>query len=107
MADAEDGTIPGTADGPAGPGPAASPHLKTKSALVDEIRSAMRAQGITQTQAAKVIGLNKSEMSRLLNGKHHLFSVHRLLRALINLDMEVVITVRPRGAMGGKRIKLV
>lgn len=107
MADPDQDIIRGTADVLADLGSATSPQFRTKAALVDQIRLALRENGLTQTQGARVIGINKSEMSRLLNGKFHLFSVDRLMRALVTLDVEVAITVRRRGSSTGETIEIV
>ena len=52
----------------------------------------------TQRKAASVLGIATSDMSDLMNGKLKRFSLERLERFLVALDMDVRIRIAPRKA---------
>ena len=76
-------------------------HL-LKAELVSRIGTIIRQRGLTQVEAAKVLGLYQPDVSRLLRGSFREYSVERLLRLLTALgrDIEVVIREPPLTARG-------
>lgn len=59
--------------------PDADAHL-LKAGLVTRIDAITRQRGLTQTQAARLLGLSQPDVSRLLRGDFREYSLERLLR---------------------------
>ncbi len=74
----------------------AETHL-LKAGLVNRIQEIIRARGLTQTAAAKHLGLSQPDVSRLLNGQFRDVSVERLMRLLNRLGCDVDIVIRDHG----------
>lgn len=72
-------------------------HL-LKASLVSRIQDVIEAEGWTQAQAAKRMGIAQPDVSRLLRGRFRDYSVERLMRFLAALGCEVEILVRRKGA---------
>lgn len=71
-----------------------------KSDLASELRRAIAARGLTQTEAARVLELPQPHLSRLLRGHFENFSVERLMKLLVAIGLDVAIVVRERGDAG-------
>lgn len=70
------------------------------------IRDTIRARGLTQAEAAELLGAAQPDVSDLVRGKLGRFSVDRLLRYLGALNMEVRIQVRSSDASpAGPRVE--
>lgn len=67
-----------------------------KAEMARLVRAAVRQRGLTQLQAAEVLGLRQPDVSDLVRGKLGRFSRMRLERMLNALDMEIRIQVGPR-----------
>lgn len=67
-----------------------------KAELARFIRKALRERGLTQEQAAELLGVRQPDVSDLIRGKLARFSRLRLERFLNALDMEIRIQVGPR-----------
>jgi predicted XRE-type DNA-binding protein len=67
-----------------------------KAELARVIRKAVRDRGLTQAQAAELLGAAQPDISDLIRGKLSRFSMERLERFLNALDIEVRIQVGPR-----------
>jgi predicted XRE-type DNA-binding protein len=67
-----------------------------KAELARVIRRTIRDRGLTQTAAADLLAVKQPDVSDLMRGKLARFSMERLERFLIALDMEIRIQVRPR-----------
>ncbi len=81
--------------------PDADAHL-VKAELVSRIDDIVRKRGITQTEAARLPGLSRPDVSRLPRGDFREHSLERLLRLLTALGRDVDIVIRqPRSAAGG------
>ncbi len=61
--------------------------------LVSEI---IKKRGLTQKQAAAIIGIPQSKVSCLMNGKLSNFSMDHLFELLNALDTDVEIIVKPK-----------
>ena len=64
--------------------PDADAHL-VKAELVSRIDGIVRKRGITQTEAARLLGLSQPDVSRLLRGDFREYSLERLFRLLTAL----------------------
>ncbi len=72
--------------------PDAGAHL-IKAEIISRIDDIVRDRGITQTEAARLMGLSQPDVSRLLRGDFREYSLERLFRLLTALgrDMDIVI----------------
>src|SRR3954468_9304979 len=68
-----------------------------KAQLVREIRDIIKRRRLTQAKAAELLGLKQPDVSMLITGRVHKFSLERLLRCVRRLDRDVTIIIRPRG----------
>jgi len=75
--------------------PNAGEHL-LKASLVVQLHRLIKARKLTQTTAAKRIGVKQPDLSKILHGHFQGFSLERLMRMLTAFDQDVEITVRPR-----------
>ncbi len=73
--------------------PDADAHL-LKAELVTRLDRIIRQRGITQVEAAKLLGLSQPDVSRLLRGNFREYSMERLLRLLTVLGRDVNIVIR-------------
>ncbi len=73
-----------------------------KAQLVREIRDILKRRKLTQAKAADLLGLKQPDVSALITGRVHKFSLERLLRCVRRLDRDVVMVIRPKrsGARG-------
>ena len=70
--------------------PDADAHL-LKAELVSRIDSIVRQRRITQTEAARLLGLSQPDVSRLLRGDFRQYSLERLFRLLMALGRDIDI----------------
>ena len=86
--------------------PDADAHV-VKAELVTRIDAIIRRRGITQAEAARLLGLSQPDVSRLLRGDFREYSLERLLRLLVTLgrDIEIVIR-RPRSPVEGGTLRI-
>jgi predicted XRE-type DNA-binding protein len=71
-------------------------ELLVKAELVRQISNLIDARSLTQTEAAKMLGIDQPKVSALLNGKLSGFSTDRLFRFLNALGSDVEIRVLPK-----------
>jgi predicted XRE-type DNA-binding protein len=69
--------------------------LFTKALLAIEIKQAIESRGLTQQQAAVILGLDQPKISAIVRGRLDGFSAERLLRFLTELGCDVEIRVSP------------
>ncbi len=67
-----------------------------KANLVDKISQVIKKKKMTQTQAAKILGVNQSRVSSLLSGNLDLFSIEMLMQFLQDLGQDIEIVVKPK-----------
>jgi predicted XRE-type DNA-binding protein len=79
--------------------PNAEEH-QLKAALVVQLMRLIRARKLTQTAAAKQIGIKQPDLSNILRGHYRGYSVERLMRMLTAFDQDVEITVKPHKKAG-------
>ncbi len=83
----------------------ADAHI-VKAELVTRIDAIVRQRGITQTEAARLLGLSQPDISRLLRGDFREYSLERLLRLLTALGRDIDIVIRQPRAAGGGRLRV-
>ena len=71
-------------------------ELLLKAQIVVTLRRLIKARNLTQTEAAKRIGIGQPDLSNVLRGRFRGYSTERLMRMLTAFDQDVEITVRPR-----------
>ena len=73
-------------------------ELLMKAELVRQISNLIDAKRLTQTEAAKILGIDQPKVSALLNGKLSGFSTDRLFRFLnaLGSDVEIRVILQPR-----------
>jgi predicted XRE-type DNA-binding protein len=79
-------------------------EMLIKAQLVSKIAEILDRKGLTQTEAASLLGLTQPKLSRLLRGGFRGVSERRLLDCLTRLgrDVEIVVKERPRSKDHGK-----
>ena len=70
--------------------------LLAKSELVSRICEIIAKRGLTQAQAAGILGVNQPKVSALMHGNLDGFSSDRLFRFLNALGNDIEIAVKPR-----------
>ncbi len=83
----------------------ADAHI-VKAELVTRIDTIVRQRGITQAEAARLLGLSQPDVSRLLRGDFREYSLERLLRLLTALGRDIDIVIRQPRAGGGGRLRV-
>ena len=80
-----------------------APELLAKARLAYRISSIMEKKGLTQHQAAKILGIDQPKVSALVRGHLEKFSLQRLCEYLTALGCDVTIQVREKpGTRAGK-----
>jgi predicted XRE-type DNA-binding protein len=72
----------------------------TKALLSRAIVKAIKARGLTQIQAAAVLGTTQPKVSDVVRGNLAGFTIDRLIRYLTALNMDVRIAVSPSASAG-------
>jgi predicted XRE-type DNA-binding protein len=67
-----------------------------KAKLTVAIHELIKRRGLTQTEAADLLGTTQPQVSALMRCRAGNFSIERLLRFLNALGQDVEITVRPK-----------
>jgi predicted XRE-type DNA-binding protein len=79
-----------------------------KAQLILQILTLIRARGLTQTAAARLLGLPQPKVSLLFRGQVAGFSTDRLIRFLNRLDQDVEIVIRTKpAAQRAARVRVV
>ena len=80
----------------------------TRAVLCFAIDRIITERKLTQTEAARVMGIHQSAVSLLRGYRLNKFSVERLMRLLTAMGQDVVIEIRPRGVKkGAGRVRVV
>ncbi len=79
--------------------PNAEEH-QLKAALVVQLKRLIAERELTQTAAAKLIGMKQPDLSKLLRGDLRLVSVEKLMRMLTAFAQDVEITLKPHRKRG-------
>lgn len=76
-------------------------RLKVRSDLLSETQDVIRKRGLTQTAAAKLLGVHPPRVSDLMRGRIDLFSIETLIDMLSRLGLSVrLVIVRSRKKAG-------
>jgi predicted XRE-type DNA-binding protein len=73
-----------------------------RAELMRRISESIRARGLTQAEAAELLGTTQPTVSDLVRGKLSRFSLERLIAFLNALGQDVEIVVRAHPADGGR-----
>jgi predicted XRE-type DNA-binding protein len=73
--------------------------LQMKAELTRQLYHRIRALGLTQTAAGKLLGLKQPDVSKLMQGRYTGFSVDRLLSLLNALEVDIEIVLRPHNSV--------
>ena len=68
-------------------------HLRVRADLVIQIQQALKVRGLTQAEAAKLLGVTQPRVSDLVRGRIDLFSVDSLIDMLARLGVRVKVVV--------------
>jgi predicted XRE-type DNA-binding protein len=73
-----------------------------KARLTLQIHSIVKARGLTQAQAGKLLGIKQPHVSALMRNRAGNFSVGRLMEFLTALGQDIEIIVKPTRKMQGE-----
>jgi len=73
-----------------------------KARLTLRIYRLLKARGLKQTDAGKILGIKQPHVSALMRNRSGTFSVERLMEFLTALGQDVEITVRPARKQHGE-----
>lgn len=71
-------------------------NLKLRSQLMQELEALIRTKGLTQTEAAELLGIQQSRVSDLVRGKIDRFSIDTLVNLLAKAGRCVEVRVKRR-----------
>jgi len=71
-------------------------RLLARAQVMARVAQIIKERGLTQKEAAKLLGLPQSKVSCLLSGKLSLFSLDHLFELLNILDRDVEIIIKPK-----------
>jgi predicted XRE-type DNA-binding protein len=79
-------------------------EMLIKAQLVTKIAEIIKRKGLTQTQAAELLGMPQPKLSNLLRGRFRGVSERRLMDCLTKLgrDVEIVVKAAPRSRGSGR-----
>jgi predicted XRE-type DNA-binding protein len=69
--------------------------LSAKAILAVKLNELIEKRGLSQTEAAEITGMTQPKISQVRRYKLQNISLERLMQALVSLDQEVEIVVRP------------
>jgi predicted XRE-type DNA-binding protein len=81
-------------------------ELMIRAQLGHAVRLILEQQKRTQREISELLGIDQAEVSKLMNGKYHLFSEGRLIGFLNRLDRKVTMRITPRQA-GERPLELI
>jgi predicted XRE-type DNA-binding protein len=69
-------------------------HLLIRTDLMLEIERALKARGLTQAKAAKLLKVSQPRISDLMRGRIEQFSIDALVEMLARLDVTVTLRTK-------------
>ncbi len=86
--------------------PDASHDSSAKATLASKLNELLDENGLSQSAAAQLLGMPQPKVSAIRNYKLHGISLERLMQALLALNQQVEITVKPgrKSACGSIRV---
>ena len=70
-------------------------ELSAKAELAVKLNELIEKRGLSQTEAAGITGMTQPKVSQVRRYKLQNISLERLMQALVSLDQQVEIVVRP------------
>ena len=70
-------------------------ELSAKAGLAVKLNELIEKRGLSQTEAAGITGMTQPKVSQVRRYKLQNISLERLMQALVSLDQQVEIVVRP------------
>ena len=70
-------------------------ELSAKAALAVKLNDLIARRGLSQAEAARITGMTQPKISQVKRYKLQNISLERLMQALVSLDQQVEIVVRP------------
>lgn len=70
-------------------------ELSAKAVLAVKLNALIDKRGLSQTEAAHITGMTQPKVSQVRRHKLRNISLERLMQALVSLDQQVEIVVRP------------
>lgn len=67
-----------------------------KADAAHQIQAAIERKGITQKEAATLMGIDKQKVSNIVCGRLSGYTLDRLFRCLCALDVDVSVKMRPK-----------
>jgi len=77
------------------PGLEDAEYLSAKAVLAEKLNELIERRGLSQTEAAYLIGMTQPKVSQVRRRKLQNISLERLMQALVSLDQDIEIIVRP------------
>jgi len=74
--------------------PETAENMKLRSTLMRALQERIRAQGLSQAQAAKLLGVTQPRVSDLMRGKIDLFGLDALVNMAATAGLRVEVRVR-------------
>lgn len=74
--------------------PSEAENLKIRSAMMRRLVALIRKRKLTQTEAARLLGVTQPRVSDLMRGKIHQFSIDNLVSLLAAAGLKVDFRVR-------------
>lgn len=71
-------------------------RVLARAQIMSRIAEMITEKGLTQKQAARLLGIPQSKVSCLVNGKLSMFSLDHLFELLNALDRDVEIIIKPK-----------
>ncbi|MDR0828033.1 MAG: helix-turn-helix domain-containing protein [Desulfovibrio sp.] len=81
-------------------------EMLVKAQFASTIQDIMDSRGLTQIQAAEMMGLPQPKLSRLLNGHFRGISEFKMLDCIARLGRDIHITIGPESSMPCGRIEV-
>ena len=75
-------------------------EMLLKSQIAEELQRLIKMHKLTQTEAARLVGMSQPDLSNILRGRFRGFSAERLMRTLTAFERDVEISVRPHRRAG-------
>lgn len=77
-------------------------EMQRKSQLAAEIAKVIKSRRLTQTQAAELLGIDQSKVSRIMRGQFRGIGEAKMLALVAKLGRDVRIVVGPARRRAGK-----
>jgi len=71
-----------------------------KAKLALRLSDVIQERGLTQQEAAKILGIDQPKVSRIIRGQLRDFSIERLMQLLTRFNQDIEIVVKPARQLG-------